>query len=290
MPINFTIVRNDRDFSCQADDGPEFYVGRRVPFQGRVGLKNDHHPIIRTCVYDPAAYRASFGFWADFVAPTAQVESQSSFVALNTYDRASFTFGFPQFAAHVEGGDFVRYFRGLLDHAEARDYFPDLIVRGGHIHAVTPNGEVPLETDASTEPLQKYLNPSSDAVDDQEAIAAAKLIHWTLNHVEAQAAQVELVVAMAKNVVGRVDRKINLEGRSAAICFVCFDILHQGRGGHDTFPRLQQALGTPDPVSRLLAIGEDSFPERIRGLRAALQADPAFASKRWSRAVADFVD
>jgi hypothetical protein len=290
MPINFAILREDRDFRCRADDAEPFYVGRRVSFHGRIGLKNDHDAIIKTCVYDPAAYRERFGFWADFVAPTAQVESQSSFIALNTYDRAAFTFGFPQFAAHVPGGDFVQYFRSLLERAEAHDYFPNLILKGGHIQQVELNGEVPLETDASTEPLQKYLNPSAGAVDDEEVIAAAKLIHWTRSRVEAQALQVQRVAAMAKAVVQRVDRRINVDGRNAAICLLCFDILHQGRGGHDTFPRLEQALRTSDPVATLLTIGADEFPERIRGLKAALQANPAFAARRWSRAAADFVN
>lgn len=289
MPINFTILREGREFSCRADEETPFYVGRQVRFQDRVGLKNDHDPIIKECLYNPRAYRETFGFWADFVAPTAQVESRSSFIVINTYDRASFTFGFPQFAAHVPRGDFVQYFRSMLDRAEAHDYFPNLVVKDGHIHAVELHDEVPLETDTSTEPLQKYLNASPDIVDDREVIAAAKLIHWTRNHAEAQALQVHFVTAMAKKTVQRVDRRINLDGRSAGICFVCFDVLHQGRGGSDTFPRFDQALKSQDPLGKLLDIGKTSFSERIKGLKAALDANPGFAAKRWSSAAADFV-
>lgn len=40
MAILFVISRLDRDFSCSADGGPKFFVGRRVSYEGRIGLYN----------------------------------------------------------------------------------------------------------------------------------------------------------------------------------------------------------------------------------------------------------
>jgi len=68
--------------------------------------------------------------FGDFIEPTARCEGQS-FITLNTYDRARFTFGFAQFAAHEPDGDFVTWFRDMLGQSEASDYFPDLAVKDG---------------------------------------------------------------------------------------------------------------------------------------------------------------
>ncbi len=40
MAILFTIIRNGNDFSAKADNGPQFFVGRRVPYAGNIGLYN----------------------------------------------------------------------------------------------------------------------------------------------------------------------------------------------------------------------------------------------------------
>lgn len=97
-----------------------------------------------------------------------------SFLSLNTYDRARFTSGFGQFAAHVENGDFVRWFRDMLQRPEAIDYFPNLEVRNGRIVRIEDTRTVILENDDTTEPLQKFFNPTLDDVEDAEVIGAAK--------------------------------------------------------------------------------------------------------------------
>ena len=177
MAILFKITRNGNDFSATADGGAQFFVGRRVPYEGNIGLYNIFkNTKIEKINFDPKDYPA-LGFWAEFIEPTALCEGRN-YLTLNSYDSAAFTFGFGQFAAHVPNGDFVKYLRAMLGLPNAADYFPHLKVVNGRISAVEP-GSSPkaLESDDSTAPLMAYLNPTLNEVEDAEVIAAAKLIH-----------------------------------------------------------------------------------------------------------------
>ena len=113
----------------QVDGGPAFLVGQRVSFQGRKGLSNlKGTPAQR---YDPRRHLADRpAVWLYFLAPTDAAEG-GLFHALNTYDRAAFTFGFLQYAAHVPDGDFVVYLRALLALPGAADHVPDLVLLDG---------------------------------------------------------------------------------------------------------------------------------------------------------------
>jgi hypothetical protein len=288
--IHFDIVRDGRVYSARPDSGAKFVVGNRVVFRNRneetVGLANDNSPLARQVNYAAANFTQAFGFWADFIAPTARCEGQS-FITLNTYDRARFTFGFAQFAAHVPNGDFVKWFRDMLGLPEAPDYFPDLAVDGGRIVKVSTAGTTPLESATSTEGLLNYLNPSLSAIEDEEVVNAAKFIHWTINHAETQALQVKHMVENARALLVEADRRVDLDGKPAEVCCVVVDIRHQGRG---TFPEILQAVRASDPVKALLTIGAARYAERIRTLRSALNAErTAFAAKHWDRTKKDFV-
>lgn len=193
MAIYFDIKRSGSDYHAQPTGEAKFFVGRSVHFTSggleRVGLYNVPLSATPKVYYDAADFPA-LGFWAEFLAPTAMCEGRGNFVTLNTYDRAAFTWGFGQFGAHVPNGDFVRWFRGMLSRAEKDDYFPDLVVDQGRIARRSNGTSTPLESDRSTQPLMDYLNPSPTGVDDDEVVAAAKLIHWTVTHAGAREAQV----------------------------------------------------------------------------------------------------
>ncbi len=134
MALLFAIRRSGNDFSCTADGGPPFFVGRRVPYEGHIGLYNIFaNSKLAKLNFEAVDFEVSHGFWAHFIEPTALCEGRN-FLTLNTYDRAAFTFGFAQFAAHVPDGDFVQYFRAMLGLPEAEAYFPHLAVIGGRIH------------------------------------------------------------------------------------------------------------------------------------------------------------
>jgi hypothetical protein len=170
--VSFSLEQGNKYFA--KIDGTKFFVGSRVPFDGGKGLAN----IAGTAAqkYNRHAVRQEYGHWADFIHPTSMAEG-AFYHALNTCDRARFTFSFLQFAAHVPNGDFVLYFRAVLQLPLGVEYFPDLRVEDGRIVRTTDSGAMPLESDISTEGLMDYLNPSRLEVEDTEVIQSAKLIH-----------------------------------------------------------------------------------------------------------------
>ncbi len=289
MPILFKIYRDGNNFSCTADNAPRFFVGKRVPYESRIGLYNIFAGSkLQKLLYAAGDHAQQYGFWSLFVEPTAIVEGRN-FLTLNTYDRAAFTFGFGQFAAHVPDGDFVEYFRAMLKLPEAQDYFPHLGVVGGRICRTDTTPPLPIEDAESTRKLMKYLNPTSNEVEDSEVIAAAKLIHWSANHQSARAVQVGQMVDTYRKFMKRADTRVGIDGRSADICCVIADILHHGRGGSMTWPLIQDALESSKPLTRLLEIGMPKWKTRRDGLKNAIAARPMLAQKRWRRTSGDFV-
>ncbi len=289
MAILFKIVRNGNDFSCTADGGPQFFVGRRVPYEGNIGLYNIFAGSkLAKLNYAAADFVPQHGFWANFVEPTALCEGLN-FLTLNTYDRAAFTFGFGQFAAHVPNGDFVKYFRAMLQLPEAPNYFPHLGVVDGHIASTDGPAPVPLETNASTQALMNYLNPDLSEVQDAEVVAAAKFIHWTTASVRARDAQVSEMIDAFQGFMRAADTRVGIDGRPANQCCVIADILHQGRGGNMTWPLIDAALKSSNPFASLVAIGAPKWDGRKTKLKNAINARPDFAAKHWSHAQGSFV-
>jgi hypothetical protein len=286
MPFHFDIIRDGSEFSSRADGGPKFAIGRQVHFHGNLGVANDNFALGKQFIYKADDFRGGFGFWADFIEPTAICEGRS-FLTLNTYDRARFTFGFAQFAAHVPDGDFVIWLRAMLGEPDVNDYFPDLAVAGGRIVKHGATGTVPLETAATTEALMDFLNPSLAVVDDEEVIAAAKFIHWTMNHPNTQMLQVQQMVATGHRLLTRADTRLGLNDVTGDLCCIVMDILHQGRG---TFAEMLAAMRESDPYKALLSIGAITEPTRVSTLRKELNARrEAFAAKRWNTAQKEFV-
>jgi hypothetical protein len=292
MAIHFSIERKGRTFRARADGAQAFFVGYATSYTDKSsgedfeGLYNVPSNELPKLTYDADDLRPLYGFWADFVAPTARCEG-GNFLTLNTYDRARFTWGFGQFAAHVADGDFVVFLRDLLQRAEAVDYFPNLRVVQGRIVKVEGDVLVPLETAQSTRPLMLYLNPTTTAVEDAEVIAAAKLIHWTTHVAAARELQAQHMVGTFKRLLREADKRLGLDGRAADICCVICDIRHQGRA---KFSAMAEALANANPLTELLKLGSIAYPERIKTLKAALAASAGlFAGKTWSRASGDFV-
>ncbi|TSD86343.1 hypothetical protein FFK22_022905 [Mycobacterium sp. KBS0706] len=291
MAIHFDIVRDGRHFSARADDGEAFAIASKVRFGGeRFGLSNDRgffgSEEARKVLYVAKDFEAVHPFWCDFIEPTAICEGQS-FISLNTFDRARFTFGFGQFAAHVPDGDFIRWFRDMLQRPEVEDYFPNLEVQAGRIVKVEEARVIPMEDAGSTEPLQLFLNPTLDDVEDAEVIAAAKLIHWTGHHPDVRLLQVQHMINTARRLVKEADRRLGLDGRGADLCCIVMDVRHQGRA---RFDELQAALGARKPFEALLEVGGDGEPQRVQNLKAALETRRAkLKTRTWSRAAGDFV-
>ncbi|GAB3573345.1 hypothetical protein [Hymenobacter daeguensis] len=244
-----------------------FVIGYRTKYEDNFGLFNiDTAPGL---VYLPADYRAAHDVWADFIYPTAYVESKGSFFCLNTYDRARFTFGFMQYAAHVPNGDFVRLLRMLLQLPLAPDYFPRLELKNKHIFYRSDEQILTqLEDDNSTMGLMNYLNPTLLDIETQETICAARMVHWAQHDARHRAAQVQLAIAFFQANLPYYHQRLGLAGAPMKVCAVVCDILHQGRG---TFARMAAALDTGGNWERaytnLLTVGAANYAERITALK-----------------------
>lgn len=253
--------------------GNEFFVGYKTYYkeQDAYGLYNSAQKT--DLRYKGADYEAQFGFWAMFIEPTALAESGASFICLNTYDRAYFTFGFMQFAAHVPNGDFVIFLRSLLALANAADYFPRLKLIDGRIFYLADNGaKTQLESDTSTQPLMKYLNPGLSEVEQQELICSARMIHWATNDSAHRKIQVEESIGLYKSNMVKYHKRLGLDGYPAKVCFMVCDILHQGRARYD---RIASALDTKGNYEKaylnLCSIGEVNYADRIATLKKSIK-------------------
>lgn len=260
-PASVAVSVDGRRYSAQINDGPSFFVGSDVRYQSRRGLMNTAPG---PDIYSPEHYREQFGFWADVITPTAICESNGSFHCLNTYDRAAFTFGFFQDAAHEPDDNFVLLLRRFLLLEAARFYFPDLTLLNGHVAQKTPGGPVQLEDSSSSEGLMNYLNPDPDAVGQQEAEVAAKFVHWAGNSPENRATQVAFTVEQQRLKYAQYAQRYDLDGAEDSICIVVADIRHQGRAQSSV---IEQALTAADPLDALLEIGSKTYAARIETLR-----------------------
>jgi hypothetical protein len=283
--VSFSLEQGNRYFG--KIDGRRFFIGRRVSYDGGKGLMNTEGTTAQT--YDRTAYRPTFGFWADFIHPTAVAEG-ALFHTLNTYDRALFTFSFLQFAAHVPDGDFVQYLRGLLLLPSAAEYFPDLRLINGRIFRLSDNGSsMPLETSSSTAGLMDYFNPSRGEVEDTEIIQSAKLIHWVQNDPLHRQVQVDVGIANFKAKMASYAAQYKLNGVEDTICLVVADIRHQGRAKS---VEIAMALSSPNPLSALLKLGEPKYHERLLTLKREidkLRADGTFGNRHYDLASKDFI-
>jgi len=267
-------------------DGTRFFIGSRVAYEDGKGLMNLSGTAAQK--YDRSAFRDRFGFWADFIHPTAMAEG-ALYHTLNTYDRAHFTFSFLQYAAHVPNGDFVVFLRSLLKLPLAVEYFPDLTLSDGRVCRATDRGTLPIESDTSTEDLMDYLNPSMKEVEDTEVIQAAKFVHWAQNDASHRETQIEVGVDHFKQKMVMYAKQYGLDGIDDTICVAIADIRHQGRAKS---PAIVAALHSPNPLNALLNIGEPKFHERLVTLRREIKAlteDGTFGAMRYSLSQGDFV-
>ena len=284
--VKFSLEQGNKYFG--EIDGDRFFIGKRVPYLGNKGLMNITGTPEQK--YNRADFHAVFGFWADFIHPTAMAEG-GFYHTLNTYDKAYFTFSFLQFAAHVPNGDFVRYFRALLKLQNAAEYFPDLVLHNNRIARVTDTGLVILESDDSTKNLMKYLNPSVSSIEDTEVIQAARFIHWVQNDPEHRQTQIEIGITIFKEKMIEYarPRQYRLDGVDDSICLVIADIRHQGRAKS---PEILTALRSSKPLENLLKIGETEYHERLVALKREIKVltdEGTLGKRKYSTAENDFV-
>ncbi|MEI6709010.1 MAG: hypothetical protein WCK96_17950 [Methylococcales bacterium] len=293
MALNFDFSQTGSSHFAQVigSGQPPFFVGKETVYKGNHGLFNLSPP--SGLSYAPDTYKDDYGFWAYFIAPTAKAESNNSFVCLNTYDRARFTFGFMQYAAHVANGDFVRYFRQLLALPNAQDYFPKLVLQNSRIFYRDTGGALTqLENATSTLGLLNYLNPSLDRIENQELICAARMVHWATNDVKHRELQVKIAIELFKENMKEYASSYNLDGYPDRVCQVICDIRHQGRA---TSRQVIKAINTSSDYDlayeNLLELGLPLYAERIKTIRKEIKKlqEAGIFGKKYDQSIDDFV-
>jgi hypothetical protein len=253
-------------------DEPRFLIGYKTSYEGNFGLFNT--VTNEKCMYYPKDYAEEKGFWAYFIYPTAKAESRGSFFCLNSYDRARFTFGFMQYAAHVPDGDFVMFFKSLLELPNAPDYFPRLILQDGHIfYTNNPGTFFQLEDNTSTVKLMDYLNPSLMEIEHQEQICSARMVHWAMNDPVHRKIQVDSAIDLFRNQMIACNKRFNLDKAPAKVCQLVCDIRHQGRGMNDDIASALNTYGNWDKAyANLLLIGLPNYKCRIDTVKNTISA------------------
>jgi hypothetical protein len=269
-----------------------FPIGTSTTFtnggKSRVGLFQSNQDLTTMTggKYNAAEYRDRFKGLADLIRPTAAAESSMMFNRLNTYDRAAFTFGFMQLAAHTPRDNFVLLLRALLTQAKAKDYFPDLTLVAGLVR--DRSGQNLEQQDPATGDLtllMRYFKPVDDRVTQEEATAGGKLMHWMATDQHARDAQVQVATALFQQRWRYFSQKFQIDLRSIPIeirapVFVwTMDIRHQGRGSYQA---MASAIKGPDPVGSLSAVGANiAGGNRIQTVRAEIGNLPSQIDWSW---------
>jgi hypothetical protein len=275
-----------------------FVVAQTVPFSDGDGA---HRGLYQTKIlneipalyYDRHASQARVGLWAHFIWPTVVAESAGGHhLLINSYDRARFTFGFYQLAAHTPADNLILLFRELLTLSQAPDYFPDLVLHNGKVHrregdtlksleivtnVLRPNGKYEDQIVG----FMSYLNPDTVTAGDAEAINGAKLMHWLLNDPDAVAASVRVALTILRRKVKSQATTYKLTGKDPRLAIWVSDIRHQGRGTPDQIKAALASSNTVDgKMAALREIGATSHADRIATVKkhvATLHQEGVFA-------------
>jgi hypothetical protein len=272
MPISVAVTPdgppNTRGTNWTAQitpSGREFLVGQSTTYLTRRGL---HQTPVMSRVpqlfYDRITAIARYGLWAHFIWPSVTAEGKGYHLAINTYDRAAFTFGFYQLAAHTPDDNLVLLFRRLLALPAALDYFPDLQLKNGKVHLKVENGTRNLEVETTVTlsdgkreeqivGFKTYLNPDGADVGNVEAVNAAKLMDWLLQDRAALRVAEDTAFDIMKTKLKNWANNYGLSGKDPRLAIWVSDIHHQGRGSAD---EVKAALRLPTLTNQLDALSK----------------------------------
>jgi hypothetical protein len=283
VPISLFIRPDDEPqqsgikFYASEKDGKEFYVAKSTKYLSRRGLARSSTLLL----FDRFASEEVIGIWSHFMWHTVMGESQGRHITINSYDRAHFTWGFFQLAAHTPRDNLILLMRELLLLPGAQKYFPDLKLVNGRVHQSTESGDIDLEleqavsvgnrTEIQIPRFMKYLNPSSTRIDNTEIINAAKVVHWTTCDPEVVKKTVSVSLEILKRKAKRYATVYDLFGRRPELAIWVCDMFHQGRGSKaqvkaalklSTFSDQIEALGRIDTTGM--------YEERLKTVRACV--------------------
>lgn len=259
------------------DEDIKFLIGQSVSYTDADGK---HRGLYQTRVmndipqlfYDRNVVENDLGLWAHFIWPSVTAESGNGHhLIVNSYDRARFTFGFYQLAAHTPNLNLILLFRDLLKLPTAQKFFPDLILKNGRVHRVEggktyslekaikvhrPNGKI----ESQLVSFMTYLNPDTQNVNDREAYNAAKLMYWLVSEEEARRASEIVAFKIMLSKLKKYAKRYKLVGKDPRLAIWVSDIHHQGRGSVQS---VKSALSQSNTSKQLNALSKiDIYSEK----------------------------
>ena len=209
-------------------------------------------------------------------------ESSGCFNRLNTYDRAAFTFGFLQLAAHTPNDNLVLLFRrAAVGNPKFQALFPDLKVVDGALHRDLSTHTVSLEkqyprtghpSEMNLKDFMTYLNADSTRIDNRELSASARLVHLANSDEAFNRLQVSVAAQITMGKLRNAySHWYNLNNVSDLICTAITDIHHQGRGTKtEVRNALSSASTVKGKVNALCKVGQAVDAQRCATLKQAL--------------------
>lgn len=235
----------------------KFYVAKSTKYVSRRGLVRSSTLL----TYDRHQAENDIGLWAHFMWPTVMGESKGRHITINTYDRAAFTWGFFQLAAHTARDNLILLMRELIQLPSAKAYFPDLKLVNGRVHQATAKGDVDLEfekavdvgkwTEIQIPRFMAYLNPNSYKINNVEILNAARFVHWTLADPDVVKTTVDVSLGILRRKAKGYGTKFDLIGRRPELAIWVCDMFHQGRG---SVQQAKAALKLPTFSAQLEAL------------------------------------
>src|SRR5688572_3913868 len=233
--------------------------------------------------YTIPAFAEEYETVAGMISVIAAGESSGCFNRLNTYDRAAFTFGFFQLAAHTPNDNLILLFRkAAIENSAFQTLFPDLKLVDGVLHRDLGTHSVTLEKqyprpghpqEKNLKDFMTYLNADGGAsIDDTELSTSARLIHLANSDEAFNQLQVNVAAQITMGKLRSLySNWYNLNGVSDLICTAIADIHHQGRGKKtEVRNALSSASTVQGKVNALCKIGQAGFAERCATLKQAL--------------------
>ena len=276
-----TLANGRIDYFAKLPGAAEFYLARGTKYEAYRGLMQPSTKL-NGPRYSIANFVADYGTVAGILGVISAGESSGYFNRLNTYDRAAFTFGFFQLAAHTPNDNLILVFRkAAAANAAFKAMFPDLRLVDGVLHRDLGGHSVSLEKEyprpghpqeKNLKDFMTYLNPDGANVDNVELSQSARLIHLANTDDGFNALQVNVAATITmRKLRSAYSVWYSLNGVSDLICTAIADIHHQGRG---TKTQIRDALSSASTVkgkvSALCRVGEADYAERCATLKAAL--------------------
>lgn len=253
--------------------GDRFYVGYVNSYSRYRGIARYSSEI----KYDRHAAYPAEGEWAHFIWPTVMAESNGNLITINSWDRAHFTWGYYQLAAHTANDNLILLMRELLQLPLQSRYFPDLTLINGKVHQIDNNGTLNLEwekkvpvstwTETQIPRFMSYLNPTDLSVENREIVTAAKFIDWARRDPSMLAATTQVSLRIMKRKLKYAAQRYGLIGERPEVGIWVSDILHHGRG---TASWIRSALSNPgfdQKLDALYQIDTGSFQGRRNTVR-----------------------